>query len=92
MEKFNFGTNKWNLIVHVYEGCLEEKDLVGKILKSLKPGGLFVFEFFHREAGIEMNRPDFGCESNSIKQKIGQAGGFDVLLYNEDEGIADYSL
>src|SRR5688572_7043242 len=34
MEKFNYGTNQWDLIAHIYEGCLEEKVKVDKILKS----------------------------------------------------------
>jgi 2-polyprenyl-3-methyl-5-hydroxy-6-metoxy-1,4-benzoquinol methylase len=91
MQKFDYGVNRWGLIVHVYEGCLEKTD-VDKILKSLKPGGMFVFEFFHREAGIEMNRPDFGCMTNTVKETIERAGGFKILQYSEEIAIADYSL
>jgi SAM-dependent methyltransferase len=92
MEKFQYGTNQWNLVVHVYEGCLEEKELVAKILKSLKPGGLFVFEFFHRDAGLEMGRPNFGCITNSIKEAIEKTSGFNIISYQEEIGVADYSL
>lgn len=91
METFDFGINKWDLIVHVYEGCFEYAR-VSKIEKGLKPGGTLVFEFFHRDAGIEMKRPTFGCETNSIKATIEQEGGFKILRYTEEVGIADYSL
>ena len=91
METFDFGINKWDLIVHVYEGCFEHIR-VNKIEKALKPGGVLVFEFFHRDAGIEMKRPTFGCEANAIKTAVEQAGGFKILRYTEEVGIADYSL
>ena len=90
MQKFEYGVNKWDLIVHVYEGCLQEKDKVEKILKSLKPGGLLVFEFIHRETGMEMNNPKLGCETNAVKEKILQTGGFNILTYSEEMGISDY--
>ena len=92
MENFDYGVSRWDLIVHVYEGCLEDKDKVDKILKSLKPGGLFVFEFFHRDAGIEMNKSDLGCIANRVKDVIEQTKGFTILSYTEEIGIADFGL
>lgn len=92
MEQFQFGTNKWDLIVHVYEGCLDDGKKVQKILMALKPGGLFVFEFFHREAGLQMNRPDFGCTSHSVKERIEKTGGISITRYSEEIGIADFGL
>ena len=91
MEIFDFGINKWDLIVHLYEGCFDELR-VAKITKALKPGGVLVFEFFHREAGIEMKRPTFGCDTSSIKRVVEQEGGFNILRYTEEVGMADYSL
>lgn len=91
METFNFGDSQWDLIAFVYEGCMEE-EVLEKIKKSLRPGGIIVFEFFHREAGIKMMRPDFGCETNSIKNLFAKAGGFTIVRYEEAEGIADFSL
>ena len=91
IETFDFGDSRWDLIAYVYEGCME-KEVLEKIKKSLKPGGIIVFEFFHREAGIKMMRPAFGCETNSIKNLFSKAGGFTIVRYEEAEGIADYSL
>ncbi len=51
-----------------------------------------VFEFFHREAGIGMGRPQFGCEAEAVKELFMQEGGFEVLLYEEKEGVADYGM
>lgn len=92
IEQFQFGVNKWDLIVHVYEGCLYDKKRIQKIIMSLKPRGIFVFEFFHREAGLQINRPDFGCISNSVKEIILKAGGLSIVRYSEEIGIADYGL
>jgi len=77
-ELCDFGINEWDLIVQVYKGCFDNSR-VAKIAKALKPDGIVVFEFFHRDAGIEMKRPTFGCETNSIKQLIEQAGEFKLL-------------
>ncbi|HEV8514054.1 MAG TPA: methyltransferase domain-containing protein [Cyclobacteriaceae bacterium] len=88
---YDFGINEWDLIVHVYKGCLTDSR-ISRISNALKPGGMLVFEFFHREAGIEMKKPTFGCETNSTKRAIEQAGGFKILRYSEEVGIDDYDL
>jgi len=91
-ETFDYGTEKWDLITWLYGGCLEIDGIAKKIKTALKPGGLFVFEFFHREAGIEMGRPDFGCEKNVVREMFTMEGGFEVLLYEEKEDVADYGM
>lgn len=91
-ETFEYGVNKWDLITWLYGGYLVIDDITKKIKAGLKPGGLFVFEFFHRDAGMKMDRPTFGCEDNDIREKFTKEGGFEILLYEEKEGIADYSL
>ncbi|WP_276388891.1 class I SAM-dependent methyltransferase [Eudoraea chungangensis] len=91
-DTYSYGSSKWDLITWLYGGCLQIEGIVPKLREALVPGGLFVFEFFHRDAGVEMGRSDFGCEENSIKQMFEEAGGFQVLLYEEKEGIADYGM
>ncbi|MGI9547110.1 MAG: class I SAM-dependent methyltransferase [Flavobacteriaceae bacterium] len=91
-ETFEYGKSQWDLITWLYGGCLHVDGITNKIKTALKPGGLFVFEFFHREAGIEMGRPQFGCEANRIRDMFLAEGGFDILLYEEKEGIADYGM
>lgn len=91
-ETFDYGTEKWDLITWLYGGCLGVPDIAATLKRALKPGGLFVFEFFHREAGIGMGRPDFGCEADAVKELFMEEGGFEVLLYEEKEGMADYGM
>lgn len=91
-ETFDYGTEKWDLITWLYGGCLGVEDIAGTLKRALKPGGLFVFEFFHREAGIGMGRPNFGCEAGAVKELFMNEGGFEVLFYEEKEGMADYGM
>jgi 2-polyprenyl-3-methyl-5-hydroxy-6-metoxy-1,4-benzoquinol methylase len=90
-QDFGFGTEQWDLVAYIYEGCLDV-DIVAKIKKSMKHKGIIVFEFFHREAGIKMSRPAFGCESNTVKELFQNAGGFEIVRYQETNSIADFGL
>lgn len=46
-ESFDFGENRWDLIVLSYVSFREHKETIAK---SLKPGGLLLIEAFHRDA------------------------------------------
>ena len=93
IDNYDFGKDRWDLVVFVYEGCIDEgEERLNKIEKSMKSGAVIVFEFFHREAGIKMNRPDFGCETNTIRRAFEKEGAFKILRFEEKSGIADYSL
>ena len=90
---FDYGINKWDLIACIYAGCLDDDPgIPDKIKQSLRPGGILVFEFFHRDAGIAMGRPDFGCEANQMKNYFADTPGFKILTYEEKMGVADYGL
>jgi SAM-dependent methyltransferase len=92
-EEFNFGTEQWDLISFIYAGCIEEvPGMAERMKKGLKPGGIIVFEFFHRDAGISMKRNDFGCPANAEKDVLLKLGGFKVISYEEKMDIADYGL
>ena len=91
-ETFDYGSEKWNLITWLYGGCLGIDGIAATLKQALKPGGLFVFEFFHREAGVGMGRPNCGCEAEAVKELFLKEGGFEVLLYEEKEGTADYGM
>ncbi len=90
-DSYDFGESQWDLITWLYGGCLQVDGIVSKLKKALKPKGIFVFEFFHRQAGIEMGRPEFGCKTNAIKDMFSK-DGFEILLYEEKEGVADYGM
>ncbi len=46
-EKFDFGTDRWDLIVLSYVGG---RELVAPVTRSLRPGGVVILEGFHRDA------------------------------------------
>ena len=46
-ESFDFGENRWDLIVLSYVSFREQRDAIAK---SLRPGGIVVIEAFHRDA------------------------------------------
>ena len=43
-DSYDYGVAKWDLVTMIYAGDTAER--VEKIARSIKPGGLFVFEFF----------------------------------------------
>ncbi len=45
-ENFDFGENRWDLIVLSYVGA---REFVDRVVRSLRPGGLVVIEGFHRD-------------------------------------------
>jgi SAM-dependent methyltransferase len=47
MENFDFGENRWDLILLSYVGAREVRD---QVIRALKPGGIVVIEGFHRDA------------------------------------------
>ena len=49
-EKYDLGTAKWDLVTMIYEGT--DHKLVEKIKSALKPGGLFISEYFHADSEI----------------------------------------
>jgi len=89
-EAFDFGIDQWDLVVNVYEGCLDEIKM-SRVAKSMKKNGLFVFEFFHNKAGKEMGRPNFGCTSANVKDVVEKTKAFDISFYKEEIGMPDYS-
>jgi SAM-dependent methyltransferase len=92
-EEFDFGNQQWDLISIIYAGCIEEvPGMAERMKKGLKPGGMIVFEFFHRETGIAMDRKDFGCPENAEKDLLLKLGGFKIITYIEKIDIADYGL
>ena len=93
MEEFNFGTEQWDLISYIYAGCIDDvPGLIARMKKGLKKGGILVFEFFHRDAGIAMKRDDFGCVTNATREFLIKEGGFKIIDYQEKEGRSDYGL
>lgn len=92
-EEFDFGMEQWDLISFIYSGCIEDvPGMAERMKRGLKHGGIIVFEFFHREAGIAFNQPELGCPANAEKELLLKTGGFKIISYEEKFGISDYGL
>lgn len=48
MDKYDFGKDKWDLVTLIYAG--DDSKLIERIKPSIKKGGLFVVEFFSKDA------------------------------------------
>jgi SAM-dependent methyltransferase len=79
-EEFDFGRDRWDLIIIIYA---IEKRSVYRVRRGLKPGGIVVIEAAHREPG---GYP-FGYESNELLKIF---DGFRILRYEERLGVPDF--
>jgi 2-polyprenyl-3-methyl-5-hydroxy-6-metoxy-1,4-benzoquinol methylase len=83
-EEFDWGHNRWDLIVMVY--FLGVRENAAKVRESLKPEGLVVIEAFIAEpgkpsGGVVFQRRELGKYFNE---------GFEILRYQENEIVADF--
>ena len=83
-EEFDWGRERWDLVALLYFSAVREN--VAKIRESLKPGGLVVVEAFLASPGS----PGRGVEYKSGELRKLFDEGFNVLRYEETEGVADY--
>jgi 2-polyprenyl-3-methyl-5-hydroxy-6-metoxy-1,4-benzoquinol methylase len=85
--QFDFGKQRWDLIVLSYVGT---RHLVSRVEESLRPGGMVVVEAFHRDAtknasiggGVVFDTN----ELPTLFQKLR------ILHYEDVEGTADFGL
>jgi SAM-dependent methyltransferase len=91
MAKYDWGTNKWDLIVLSYAGG---RDYAARVQKALKPGGLVVLEAFHMDATekIQVVDGDYRVffKTDELKKLYGDAG-LQIVRYEEPIGTADFT-
>lgn len=91
MAKYDWGTNKWDLIVLSYAGG---RDYAARVQKALKPGGIVVLEAFHMEATqkIQVVGGDYRVFFNTdeLKKLYGNVG-LKIIRYEEPIGTADFT-
>jgi SAM-dependent methyltransferase len=91
MAKYDWGTNKWDLVVLSYAGGREYAD---RVQKALKPGGLVVIEAFHMDATekLQVVGGDYRVffKTNELPKLYG-ATGLKIVRYEEPIGTADFS-
>jgi SAM-dependent methyltransferase len=83
-EEFDWGQVRWDLVALLYFSAVREN--VAKIHESLKPGGLVVVEAFLASPGS----PARGVEYEPGELRKLFDSGFEILRYEETEGVADY--
>jgi SAM-dependent methyltransferase len=89
MAKYDWGHQKWDLIVLSYAGG---RDYASRVAKALKPGGLVVIEAFHNDATPQVphndNRVFF--DTDELK-KLYAAAGLRIVRYDEPLDRADFT-
>jgi len=84
-KEFDWGTNRWDLIVLSYVGA---REYVADVTTSLRPGGMVIVEGFHRDA--TKTRPIGGSvvfDSNELPKIF---KGFRVVRYEEPMTTSDF--
>ena len=84
-EDFDWGTNRWDLIVLSYVGA---REYVGNVTKSLRPGGMVIVEGFHRDA--TKTRPIGGGVVFDTNELPTIFKGFRVVRYEEPMTSSDF--
>ncbi len=90
---FKYGVEQWDLIALIYAdvicgGCIAyDRAFIRQLRESLKPGGIVVYEFFHRDA---LKNPPWGCDDDDMKDAFLKVGGFEILTYEEKDGYAEW--
>jgi ubiquinone/menaquinone biosynthesis C-methylase UbiE len=85
LDKWDFGTGKWDLVTLIYMSATPE--LIEKVKKSVRRGGLVVVEFFAREAtkGTGIG----GYEAGELAKLF---GGWKIVRDEVVEDVADWGL
>jgi len=83
-EEFDWGRKQWDLVALLYVGAVRGN--VANIRESLRPGGLVVIEAFLAPPGTTGRGTEY--EPGELRKMF--AEGFEILHYEETEGVADY--
>ena len=84
-EEFDFGTEKWDLIVLSY---VSARSLVDEVVRSLAPGGLVVLEAFHEDA--TEGRSIGGAVVYENNELLGLFSELRIIRYEDEMAIADF--
>jgi len=86
-DEFDFGRDRWDLILLSYVGA---RDVVDRVYDSLKPGGVVIVEAFHRDATKDgpIGRAVV-FETNELLKLFER---FRILRYEDTMATADFGL
>jgi len=88
--EFDWGTNRWDLIVVAYFPQLRRS--MARIVASLKPGGVVVVEAYHADAALDRSPgpgPGVTYQANELPTLVAPLR---VLRYEEPRARADWGL
>src|SRR5581483_8342317 len=83
LESWDYGANQWDLVVLVYSGC--DAQLVASVRRSLRRGGVVVFEGFHVGSA-----PAIGWTTAALSSLF--QDGFEVLHNEIAEDVSDWGI
>jgi 2-polyprenyl-3-methyl-5-hydroxy-6-metoxy-1,4-benzoquinol methylase len=87
-DKFDFGKEKWDLIVLIFAWApVSDPDFVARLHTSLRRGGKIVFEHFIDDPAHPNAGPIRALQPGKLRTFFGD---FRIERYEEDEGIGDY--
>lgn len=85
LDTYDFGTERWDLVTMIYAGA--DLGWIERIKPSVKPGGLFVLEFFEKD-------PDGPGTGSIVGVERGQLApifaGWEILRDEAVEDVADW--
>lgn len=85
IDEYDFGKNRWDLVTMIYAG--NDTKWIEKIKPSLRPGGLFVVEYFARE---NLGTSTEGFAKGDLAKLF--ASGFEILRDEVVEDAPDWAM
>jgi SAM-dependent methyltransferase len=87
-DDFDFGTARWDLVAMIFAWApIAEPSFRDKVVRSLRPGGVLVFEHFVQDAGHPRAPMVRALSPGELRALFPD---FEILLYEEKEGIGDW--
>ena len=87
VDKFDYGKNKWDLVVGMYMHEYLTRN-AAKVIDSLKPGGILVIEGIHRDINkANLVGERYGYRTNELPKVF---SGLRVIYYEDTTGLADW--
>jgi SAM-dependent methyltransferase len=85
IDEYDFGKSRWDLVTMIYAG--DKVAWIEKIKPALRPGGLFVVEYFAKDpAGVD----DGGFAPGQLAQLF--ATGFEIVRDEVVEDVPDWAM
>jgi tellurite methyltransferase len=85
IDDYDFGTARWDLVTMIYAG--NDQGWIERIKPSIKPGGLFVLEFFHRNPADSGEGNFTGVVEGELARAF---AGWQILRDEVVEDVADW--